>query len=326
MFLSTMILMGAFHVHSTFQYSMHRQDEITRMQQTMKVTRDLLDRRLRAAGAGMVGKMVAWCGGEHLVGPFMIHNSNVIGTSDAAEGGADPDPDWFEILSSDKTRNGYLTNQHPVTGVIKQINNPQDFPVGGLIGIKGQGGVCIFMVTSNNGGHIQYRQGGSDLFRCYNETANKFDCEDNVLGQKFLEAGSEILNFSSGTFGLRIDNSNPRRPILMMASGVAGGDASQYTWQPIAEHVEDMQVGVYLDTSNPPDEIGDVWVNSRDLTALELGNVRAVRISLVFRSASEIPGWQAGRRPALEDRPAATTTDGYLRRVMTTTVKLRNMP
>jgi hypothetical protein len=322
MFLSTVILMGAFHVHSTFQYSLHRQDEITKIQQTMKVTRDLLDRRLRAAGSGLIGTSVAWCGGEHQVGPTSLHNSNTFGVWDTTEGGVDNDPDWIEIMSADRNMNGYLTKDHPLTGVVKEVDKPENFVVGGLIGIRGPTGVCIFMVRDVKNGKLDYGTGGSDLTKCYND---KQTCRFEILGYNALPAGTEILNFSSGTFALRVDSSNPRRPLLMMAQGVAGGDPAMYQWQPIAEHVEDMQIGVFLDTSTPPDPIGDVWVNSRDLTNDELTRVRAIRISLVFRSASEIPGWRAGRRPALEDRPAATTTDGYLRRVMTTTVKLRNM-
>lgn len=326
MFLSTLILMGAFHVHSTFQTSLHRQDQISRMQQTMKVTRDLLERRLRSAGAGLVANTKSYCGGEHQVGPFTLHNKNTFGQGDTTEGDSDNDPDWFEVISSDKALNGIITQPSPVKNAVNFVDNPEAFPVGGLFGIKGPNGVCVFMVTMHPGSNgVQYRPGAGALNQCYNSPAEKGACQSEVLdGANFVPVGSEMLNFSSGTFALRIDDSNPRRPVLMMATGVAGGDPNLYQWQPVAEHVEDMQIGMYLDTSDPPDEIGDLWVNSRDLTTLELDRVRAVRISLVFRSASEIAGWRAGRRPALEDRPAATTTDGYLRRVMTSTVKLRN--
>lgn len=325
MALSTLVVMGAFHMHSTFQYSLHRQDEITRMQETMKVTRRILERRIRAAGAGMVGTVMTACGGNHQVGPFIVHNRNTIGQSDTTNGGSDNDPDWIEVMSSDRSQNGYLTKPMPVTGVVKFVDKPHNFPTGGLFGIKGSNGVCVFMISKVSWNKIQYRPGGNALLSCYNRNVHRKDCE-NMLGQKQLPTGSEILNFSSGTFALRIDRSSPARPVLMMASGVAGGDPSLYTWEPLAENVEDLQVGVSLDTSNPADMIGDVWVNSRDLTAAELGRVRAVRISLVFRSASEVPGWTAGRRPALEDRPAASTRDGYLRRVLTTTIALRNKP
>lgn len=326
MALSTLVVMGAFHMHSTFQYSLHRQDEITRIQETMKVTRRILERRLRAAGAGMAGSTYVQCGGEHLVGPFMLHNRNTFGQTDTTNGGADTDPDWIEIMGSDRSQNGILTSSKPINSVVARVSNASAFKAGGLFGIKGPNGMCIFMVSSVKNNKFQYYTGNDPLRKCYNPNAQRKACEQRVLGQHQVPAGSEIINLSSGTFALRIDNSQPARPVLMMASGVAGGDPARYTWQPLAENVEDLQVGVSLDTSNPADSTGDLWVNSRDLTSTELASVRAVRLSLVFRSASEMPGWNAGRRPALEDRAASTPRDGYLRRVLTTTIALRNMP
>ncbi|MFH2006389.1 MAG: PilW family protein [bacterium] len=329
MVLGTVVAIGAFHIHATFQYSLHRQDEITRIQGTMKVTRQLLERRIRPAGAGMTGTVSHWCGGQTQMGPFVFHNSNVIGQKDLTGGNADNDPDWFEIMAADMSRNGNLTSSHPVTSVVKDLTNPTYFQPGTLFGLKNANGVCILMVTDvkmnkDGTGTISYQQGGDPLWQCYNNAQWKQDCRNDVLKSNDLPAGSEILNFGAGTFGMRIDSSKPAVPVLMMASGVAGGNALLYDWQPLAMHVEDLQIALHLDTSVPADEMGDIWVNDRDLTDAELGRVRSVRVSIVFRSASEIPGWRAGRRPALEDRPAANTTDGYIRRVMTTVIKLRN--
>ena len=293
-FLSTIIIIGAFHIQATFQYSLHRQDEVTRIQQTMKVTRRMLERRLRSAGAGLMANSVHWCGGEQQAGPFVFHNNNTFGGTDDSEGSNnDNDPDFFEIMSADRSMSGYLTKQHPITGVVKEVDKPQNFQEGALMGIPGPNGVCIFMIRKINNGKLDYGSGGSALTKCYND---KQACRQDILGYNQLPMGTEILNFSSGTFALRIDNSQPARPVLMMASGVAGGDPSVYEWQPVAVNVEDMQIGLYVDTSNPADQIGDIWVNQRDLTQAELSRVRAIRISLVFRSASEIPGWRAGRR------------------------------
>jgi hypothetical protein len=258
----------------------------------------------------------------------VIHNKNTFNVRDDAPGGTDDDPDWFEVMAAHKQKNGYLTKEKTVTSVNKPIDAPQNFQVGQLFGIPGPDGVCIMMVSKINGNKIYY-QGNTPLMRCYNDKQN---CRKEILGTNKLPINSEILNFSSGTFALRVDDSVPARPVLMMASGVAGGDPTQYDWQPVVRGVEDMQIGVYLDTSSPPDRYGDLWVNSRDLTVNgvngvnELNRVRAVRLSLIFRSSSKVPGWTAGQRVALEDRPAATTRDGYLRRVLTTTIKLRNLP
>lgn len=328
MVLSTVIAIGAFHIHATFSASLHRQDEITRIQGTMKIARAMLERKIRPAGSGMVGVVSSDCGGTHQVGPFTFHNSNVIGTGDTTLGGTDNDPDWFEVMSADMTNSGYLTGISPIMGVTKPVDNPSKFKVGGLIGLRNGNGVCVFMVSKliQGSSQIQYRPGGNPLLTCYNQAAHRKDCEDNVMMDHFMQEGDQIIDLSSGSFALRIDDSQPARPVLMMASGMAGGDPTLYTWKPVAVNVEDMQIALHLDTSDPPDGMGEIWVNSRDLTAAELMNVRAVRISLVFRSNNEVVGWRAGRRPALEDRPQAGNTDGYIRRVMTTVIKLRNRP
>lgn len=333
MVLSTVIAIGAFHIHATFSASLNRQDEITRIQGTMKIARAMLERKIRPAGAGMVGVVSTDCGGTHSVGPFTIHNNNVIGgTPDTADGGTDNDPDWFEVISANMGASAYLDGQAPIMGVTKPVQDTKGFKEGSLMGLRNGNGVCIFMVSKimNSGKKIQYNPGGGGslgaLLTCYNQAAHRKDCEDNVMMDHFMQPGDQIIDLSSGSFALRINDSKPARPVLEMAAGVAGGDPNLYEWKPVAVNVEDMQIAVHLDTSAPPDGMGDIWVNSRDLTTAELMNVRAVRLSLVFRSNNEVSGWSSGRRPALEDRPAATTNDGYIRRVMTTVIKLRNRP
>lgn len=333
MVLATVVAMGAFHIHATFQASLHRQDRITHIQSTMRITRQRLERLIRPAGAGTAAVIHSSCGGSHLVGPFMFHNSNTLNQPDTTAGNADNDPDWFEVMSVGTNDIALLTKEGIVMAAEKHVDDPTKFAVGDLIGIKNENGMCIFMVTHFSApghgqpGHINTAQGqGPDLARCYNDPQLRKDCETNVLKNHKVPAGSPVVNLSKGSVAIRIDNSRPAVPLLMMASGTAGGDPLLYDWQPAAMNVEDMQIAVHLDTSDPPDLFGDVWVNDRDLVQAELDRVRAVRISIVFRTATQVPGYTTGRRPALEDRPAATTTDGYIRRVLTTLIKLRNMP
>ena len=337
--LASVVLIGAFHIHATFQDALRRQSTISKMQHTMKIVRQQLERSIRPAGAGMNFKIHSNCGGSHIVGPFIIHNNNTFGQTDTTEGDTDSDPDWFEVMSADLRDTAYLSKEGIVMAAEKHVDDVNKFNVGDIMGVVFGEGVCLFVVTHTSGnpgnagaglsaGHINHAKGAgnSDLARCYNDPQNRKDCEENVLGTHKVPAGSPIINLSRGTVAMRIDRSRPALPVLMMATGVAGGDPNLYSWQPVAVNVEDMQIAVHLDTSNPPDPIGEVWVSTRDLLESEVNSVRAVRISIVFRSPSEVAGWRAGRRPALEDRPAATTTDGYIRRVLTTYIKLRNMP
>jgi len=328
MFLASFVVVAAFHIHSTFQSALHRQDQVSRMQQTMLVTRRLLVRRLRSAGGGLTTNLWSTCGGTHQVGPFILHNRNQFGATDTSNSGSDPDPDWFEIMSVDHSRSGVLSRTFPLSSQEIPTNQASNFHPGDMFVLQNEHGACLLMVSKVQHNKIQHQPAGwgsTKLANCFNQGRSMTACKNEMKTNK-LPVGSPILNLGSGSAAFRIDDSNPKRPLLMMASSQAGGDPSQYDWQPVAEGVEDMQIAVQLDTSDPPDAIGDVWVNSRDLQTSELGKARAVRISLVFRSMSPATGWSSGRRPALEDRPAATSQDGYIRRVLTTMVKLRNVP
>jgi len=328
MFLASFVVVAAFHIQATYQSALHRQDQVSRMQQTMLVTRRMLVRRLRSAGGGLTTNLWSTCGGDHQVGPFILHNRNQFGQTDTSNGGSDPDPDWFEIMSVDHSRSGVLSEAFPLSSQEIPTNQSSNFRPGDMFVLQNEHGACLLMVSQVQHNKIQHQPAGwgsSHLATCFNQSRSMTVCK-NVMKTQNLPLGSSILNLGSGSAAFRIDDSNPKRPLLMMASSQAGGDPSQYDWQPIAEGVEDMQIAVQLDTSNPPDAIGDVWVNSRDLQTSELGKARAVRISLVFRSMSPASGWSSGRRPALEDRPAATNQDGYIRRILTTVVKLRNVP
>lgn len=326
-FLAGILAAAAFHIHYTFQSSFHRQEQITQMQQTMKVTRALLARYLRGAGAGVNANFWSSCGSERQIGPFVLHNSNPFGSTDLSDGGDDPDPDWFEVTGGDMNVSSPLSHQSAVTSAVRPVLDPAKFKPGDVIGVGNEKGMCLFMVTHVMNNDIQHRPVANQLpmAACYNADHARQKCED-VLQTHFLEAGGNVINFSARTAAFRIDDTDPKRPLLMMAAGAAGGDPTLYQWQPIAEGVEDMQIGLHVDTSNPADTMGDVWVNSRDLRANELDRVRAVRLSLVMRSLSEVPGLSGGRRPGLEDRQPAAVTDGYVRRVVTTVFKLRNMP
>ncbi len=325
MLLASMVVAAAFHIHSTYQIALHRQDQITRMQQTIQVTRRMMARVIRGAGGGLTTKLGTVCGGQHLVGPFILHNRNSFGATDTTNGGTDNDPDWFEVMGVDQNRSGVTSRSFPVTSQVKPTHQAGRFRPGDLFVIQNDHGGCILAVSRISWRYIQHRATGTQLARCFNRGASLQWCRQN-LGTNTLPAGTKLLNLGGASAAFRIDDSNPNRPLLMMASGVAGGDPTKYDWQPVAEGVEDMQIAVQLDTSDPPDAMGDIWVNSRDLTTTEMFKVRAVRLSLVVRSASQVPGWKQGLRPGFEDRPAASTRDGYTRRVLSTVIKVRNIP
>jgi|GEM_PF-2210644 len=104
------------------------------------------------------------------------------------------------------------------------------------------------------------------------------------------------------------------------------------TLNPVVEHIEDLQFAFGLDTDD--DDLIDTWINGEDADDFEADGdlkdvdkplVRAVRISVLGRTAKARRELVPDRRPAIEDHPAAETTDFHRRRLSQVTVALRNM-
>ena len=125
-------------------------------------------------------------------------------------------------------------------------------------------------------------------------------------------------------------------PILLMDPDA---DPSTSNTEPLAEGIEDLQIALGVDW-NPADgvlgnDIGtagndDEWrgnnaADDTGNTALA-GALRAVRITLIARTTSSITGnYTPFNRPLVEDHAAATTFDGYRRRILRSTVEIRNL-
>lgn len=118
-------------------------------------------------------------------------------------------------------------------------------------------------------------------------------------------------------------------PTLMMDPDGPQGILDE---EPLAEGVEDMQIalGIDADSSDGILDVGvaandDEWAYNVAGDTLPAGAVRAVRITLVARAATPVNGSaNPFTLPAAEDR-AAGAADNYRRRVLRSSVEVRNM-
>jgi Tfp pilus assembly protein PilW len=90
----------------------------------------------------------------------------------------------------------------------------------------------------------------------------------------------------------------------------------------LVEGVENLQVEYGLDQSTPPDYAADFYTDSPTAAQLEIA-VNA-RIYVLTRSVNEVPGYVNDKSYQLGDTSIAAANDGYYRRLMQTTVMLRN--
>lgn len=98
----------------------------------------------------------------------------------------------------------------------------------------------------------------------------------------------------------------------------------------LATGVEDLQAAYFFD-DNGNNEVdageyrGDGVGDDYEANALNAANAREVRITLVTRTRNEDAHFRGGQPQATENRTVSGSTDGFRRRVRTSTVELRNL-
>jgi type IV pilus assembly protein PilW len=104
---------------------------------------------------------------------------------------------------------------------------------------------------------------------------------------------------------------DPAHPTLMVDR--MGG----LTHQPLADDIEDMQLTYGLDTN--ADGVVDSWSASPATPS----QIRQVQLQIIARTRLPEAGWSE-KRPALGNRAAGTTADGYRRRTYDIVIDVRN--
>ncbi|HET7500573.1 MAG TPA: PilW family protein [Kofleriaceae bacterium] len=118
-------------------------------------------------------------------------------------------------------------------------------------------------------------------------------------------------------------------PTMMMDADASGPGVAE----PFAEGIEDLQVALGVDANGDGaiTEVGaapgdDEWQGNVAGDAALTGPIRAIRLTVVSRATGALAGVATPfRRPAAEDRAAATTFDGFRRRVLRSTIETRNL-
>lgn len=186
-----------------------------------------------------------------------------------------------------------------------------------------QGSLTSAQLTS-----LGTRSGSDILIIRFRSDGNMSDClgvGQNDAGTGYLQTpgtrGTGIYFIDSGTSSLECDNTDP-----------APGGTGHGGPQPLIDDIEDMQVLYgYRDSST-----GNlIYVPGNLLTTNQYYLITAVRIQLCARSPDTNVVSSANTQHCLmdsdgdganDDDRTLSTTDGRLRQVVTTTIKLRNRP
>jgi type IV pilus assembly protein PilW len=90
----------------------------------------------------------------------------------------------------------------------------------------------------------------------------------------------------------------------------------------LIEGIEDFQVEFGIDDGSPLDYVPDYYLNSP--SAADLGSAVTAKLYILSRSINEVRGYTNDKSYQLGSKTIAAANDGYYRRVLETTVMLRN--
>jgi hypothetical protein len=335
--LGSIVLAGAFQLQRAFSRQSAREEMIAEMQQSLRVSRQTIERMIRAAGSGLPPGPISvnnCSGGTSTYYAIQYSNSNAIAPSatvfdpkttfDATPGDTDPDPDWLRIISGPPASVEGGTSD---SGAGIQVTEAGSFTVGDQFAIvdtaTNPATVCIrevTQITGAHGGSLKHNGGVS----CVNPAT------DTCLSA--INAGNHwpvlVRRLTGSTVIFRVDNTtNPATPQLQVSfSPIDLPAGAPRSWQTLAQNIEDLQVALVM---NDGRVCGAAGYSVDDPALCDPTKVKAVRFTLTARSSSPAVG-------TLADRPGGgyadvapvtysqSTGDSYLRRTITTEVQLRN--
>lgn len=149
---------------------------------------------------------------------------------------------------------------------------------------------------------------------------NKSPTVWDTTSANFSTNDSEVMKYH--TYAYYVANNAAGQPALFRHDGINGTAAAE-----MVEGIENMQILYGLDTDNPRDGIANRYAsaNTVDFRDAAPFPIVSVRISILVRSRENIPNRQAAANDfQLSNTKITNVSDQRLRKVFTTTIKIRN--
>jgi prepilin-type N-terminal cleavage/methylation domain-containing protein len=200
--------------------------------------------------------------------------------------------------------------------------------------------------------------GSSTSITIPDEHVDQFAVDDYVLVSdgaqgtlvKVTAVGTDSLSIAPTCSGAFPSGGYPAGSMLIRAQrarfAIADLDSIPTLWlypngstlgEPVAEGIEDLQVAVGIDADGDGAITGDIltygsgttsdeWTGNASGDALPAGAIRAVHVVLVSRDTSPLRGTASFYPPAdALNHPGSTTPDNFRRRMLNSTVEVRNL-
>ncbi|HEY3356180.1 MAG TPA: prepilin-type N-terminal cleavage/methylation domain-containing protein [Polyangia bacterium] len=359
---SAIIIAGAFALHQTFNRQGDRLQKVSEVQQTLRMARQYLERRIRIAGSGLNQTNVQIAMRDPVTGHcitrtmsgIVVHNSNSLtaaATPDVTPTDADPDPDWFDFASIDVGGSpvkitGVPGSSHGDSENIDVTDNSQFGDCTNMFAISKPGGnTCLYVVKKGtgtdkiniNGGHcggcLGEASGGASkkLIDCTCNNANPdYVNYTAATGKDKCESyvtGVNALSVGPGMGGVRLFPAAESPALFGMPSTMLGRGAlnvatGTYDWGALTDLIDDLQLEVIMMNG----QIYGSATNSMDVPAADWWKMRAIRYTMLAKSRTPAQGGFPQTIAPYADQCVnnCSFNDGFVRRLVQGTVQLRN--
>ena len=296
------ILVLAFYSAMDYQSKANAvQDQVTKAQENLRVAMGMIERDLRMAGYGL-NEQITFTGGQQAIYPC---NGCGDGTGTAAPASRS---DSIIIWSNFGDKKLYASAAVPALQAIVNVGTD---PING------------------NDATIYFKKNDYLLIKDITDST-KFEAKliTNVAASQLTVSTaftksylqfSEVRDIKSHAYAI---DSNGNLTLTLVTNTTSGATSSPV----LAENIEDLQFAYGMD-ANADGNFDGTWYNYPGT----LSGVIAARVTIVARTALEDKTWaRAGKtppffRPGVEDRTAATATDGFRRRILEKIVYIRNV-
>lgn len=317
--ISLILLAGVMQIFISSRQTYRVQDGLARIQENGRFAMQFLTNDIRMAGyTGCASKTssinniakdtttASFTGGimgyEYPSLPVALTATNTLASTDVVT-----DTDALVIKRASPTGVRLTGNMNVVNANIQvdPVTAAGMFAKDDILFISDCGNADIFAATtvSNGGGVITIAHAAGN-------TSNNLS--------KTYQTDAEVMKMESSAYYIGKDTTNNNVPTLYRRRLTSG---STMVSEPLVEGVENMQILYGEDTDSPADGSANRYLPA-GTGGLNMGNVVSVRVSLLLRSAEDNITTQP--QPYAFNGATITPTDRRLRRVFTTTIRIRN--
>ncbi len=303
------LVMGAMTFFTTQKKNASINSQIVDVQQSTRLLGDLLEHDLRHAGL-MVPEAAAFCAVDRLNAPdtVFISDAGAINTTDERRhdlggrvtGGATNITTGSQVLSLDT--------------LLLEFSSPDpayDTDANGAADSDFQVGAGVIVTDAGN----PERGTACGTVDAVSSISNQITV--SIAGSELAAVGVGSNNVDLVAIPAHVYEINANNQLLRNGAAVA-------------DDIEDLQIAVFLDDDD--DRIvdageyrGDGVGADFDPAAEDLSTARIIRTNLLIRTRLEDPENSQGRYQSSENRAAGTASDGYRRRLYTSSILLRNI-